>query len=196
MIDNVSGCVFSPHWIQDTHYWLHWSVVVSQRFVHLFKKTRKINQLISLSVVVGRCWLTCVSTCQPGLMKRISRPPAPKESRVCRTPKCSLASSRWPDRLLGWCGRGAGNTKEQYSFLCLLFSYSEWLHKDWRVTWGPDTLFVCRWCCPFCFTKLSLWLEAYAPFTHALQPLTSLDITRMSKWFRPYIRQTLSCFVP
>lgn len=51
----------------------------------------KENKLTIWSVL-GCFWLTCVSTCQPWRMKRTSRPPAPKESQVCRTPECSLAS--------------------------------------------------------------------------------------------------------
>lgn len=72
-------------------------------------KKKQMNRLIGLSAVP----INSVSTCQPWRMTRTSHLPAPKESRVCRTPKCSLASSQWPDRQLGLCGRGAGNTRQQ-----------------------------------------------------------------------------------
>lgn len=69
---------------------------------------KQMNRLNGLSAVP----INSVSTCQPWRMTRTSHLPGPKESRVCRTPKCSLASSQWPDRQLGWCGRGAGNTSD------------------------------------------------------------------------------------
>lgn len=91
-------------------YWRNWSVLASQS-VHLTKKKKlkKTPKLISLSVVGWR--QTVLSTCRLWRMKQTSRPPAPKESRVCRTPKCSLASSQWPDQLWGWCGHGAGDKR-------------------------------------------------------------------------------------
>lgn len=46
-------------------------------------------------------------TCRLGQTRQTCRPPAPTECPACRTPGCSLASSRWPGRRLGWCGRGA-----------------------------------------------------------------------------------------